>query len=305
MGSRGHLRGSAAKKPCWIILGPKGSWELAFKQGGIWGVKPLLYPEWKALDRGDRLFFYATAPISGVIGTGRFDSRFIQDKPLWPDEMSLRKVLYPYRFQFQIDYVIEPNNWKSDGVKIALTIQEMRRGVNLLYERTADNLKESFSKKFRCRFSDQDQQTTMPLPKATPASPRSVSAPSHSQLQDMVFQIGQMNRLISEKEYPMESERLDVVWRRVEKSAPTYAFEVQVGGDIYHALGKLKHAFDLWNSNIFLVRTSEDRQRADSLLNGTFREIQERVKQLTTEKVRELYEQKRRWVDIEKEIGLL
>ncbi len=291
------------KDPCWVVLGPKANWELAFKQGGIWGVKSLLYPEWKALDRGNTLFFYATAPISGVIGTGKFDSRFIQDKPLWPDEVSLRKVLYPYRFQFQIDYVIEPNRWKDDGVKIGLTIQEMRRGINLLYERTADKLKEAFSEKFRYRVSDQGK-LELP-PKAIHVPERSSPASSHSQLQEMAFQIGQMNRLISEKEYPIENERLDVVWRRVEKSAPTYAFEVQVGGDIYHALGKLKHAFDLWNSNIFLVMTSEDGKRTDSLLSGTFREIQERIKTLTVERVRELYEQKRRWVDIEKEVGLL
>lgn len=183
------------KKPYWVILGPKGSWEVAFQNGGIWGVKELLYPEWKALDRGDVMFFYATDPVSGIIGVGRFDTKFIQDKPLWPDEVSLRKVLYPYRFQFHIDYVIEPNRWKSDRIKIGLTIQEMRRGINLLYTRTADKLKEDFLKKFRYQFSDQGE-AVLP-PKAIHAAEGPSLSSSHSRLQEMVFQIGQMNRLIS------------------------------------------------------------------------------------------------------------
>jgi hypothetical protein len=103
----------------------------------------------------------------------------------------------------------------------------------------------------------------------------------------------------------MENERLDVVWRRVERSVPTYVFEVQIGGDIYHALGKLKHAFDLWNSNIFLIVSKNDLGKVESLLSGTFHEVKEKVKIITPQKVSELYKQKRRWVDIEKEIGLL
>jgi len=76
-------------------------------------------------------------------------------------------------------------------------------------------------------------------------------------------------------------------------------------GDVYRALAKLKHAFDLWNSNIFLVAGEEDLERADTLLSGTFHEIQNKVKKLSLKKVSELYRQKRAWVDIEKEVGLL
>ena len=94
-------------KPRWIILGPEKSWEIAFKQQGIWGVKEMLYPEWKALDRGDIIFFYVTKTIRGIIGVGRVETKFIQDKPLWPDEVALGKVIYPFRFEFHTDYLIE------------------------------------------------------------------------------------------------------------------------------------------------------------------------------------------------------
>ena len=77
--------------------------------------------------------------------------------------------------------------------------------------------------------------------------------PGHKEIKTMLVQIGHLQRFIAEKEFPMDGERLDVVWRRVVRSVPTYVFEVQVGGDVCHALGKLKHAYDLWNSRIYLV----------------------------------------------------
>ncbi|MEW6685339.1 MAG: hypothetical protein AB1393_03930 [Candidatus Edwardsbacteria bacterium] len=291
------------KKPYWIILGPEKSWETAFSQHGIWGTKEMLYPEWKALDRGDIIFFYVTKTVRGVIGVGKIETKFVQDKPLWPDEIAVGKVIYPFRFEFHVDYLIEPKDWKDKKIPIGLSIQEMRRGINLLQEKTIKELCKSFKEKFNYTISATEEKTVDIIPSKTSV----VEKPSlnHSQLQELVFEIGQLNRLISEKEYPMENERLDVVWRRIEKSVPTYVFEIQIGGDVYHALGKLKHAYDLWNSNIFLIAREEDLENAKSLLSGTFHEIQDKIKKITIKKIHELYEQKHRWIDIEREVGLL
>jgi hypothetical protein len=76
---------------------------------------------------------------------------------------------------------------------------------------------------------------------------------AHDEIQRVLLEMGSLQRFIAEKEYPMEKECLDVVWRKVINSVTTYVFKVQIGGDVYHALGKLKHAHDLWNSRIFLV----------------------------------------------------
>jgi len=290
------------KKPHWIIMGPEKSWKTAFEQGGIWGLKEILYPEWKALEQGDIIFFYATSPIAGIIGVGRFDTRFIQDKPMWPDEIAKNKVIYPRRFQFHIDYVLEQERWKTDRVKAPLTIQEMRRGVNLLHERTVAQLYEAFAKEFKYTVSYPTSKIELLPAKGVETLKVSID---HRKIQELIFEIGKLNRLISEKEYPMENERLDVVWRRVERSVPTYVFEIQIGGDIYHALGKLKHAYDLWNSNIFLIAQEDDLRNSESLLSGTFHEIKDRIKKITPEKINELYQQKHRWIDIEKEVGLL
>jgi len=177
----------------------------------------------------------------------------------------------------------------------------MRRGINILQKKTVDNLYRDFKEKFNFIVPiSQDKEQKIDMKRA-----EIIETPDHNELQELIFQIGQLNRLISEKEYLMENERLDVVWRRVERSVPTYVFEVQVGGDIYHAIGKLKHAFDIWNSNIFLVVHQKDLGKVEALLSGTFHEIKEKVKTITPQKVLELYQQKRKWINLEKEIGLL
>ena len=287
----------------WIILGPEQSWKTSLKQNGIWGVKSILYPEWKALDPKDIIFFYVTKTVKGVIGVGKIETKFVQDRPLWPDEIAENKVIYPLRFEFKIDYLLGEQDWKKNKISIGLSIQEMRRGINLLQDKTIDELYKLFNAKFNYRISPNKQEEPE-IARGANSKSESQSL-NHTKIQDLVYEIGRLNRVISEKEYPMENERLDVVWRKVERSVPTYVFEIQVGGDIYHALGKLKHAFDLWNSNIFLVAKEEDIAKAQNLLNGTFHEIKDKIKIINIEKIYELYEQKRKWIDMEKEIGLI
>jgi len=83
-----------------------------------------------------------------------------------------------------------------------------------------------------------------------------------------------------------------------------YVFEVHVGGDIQHALGKLKHAYDLWNSHIFLVASGSEGAEVSQLLSGMFHEIRARLKFLPIDKVEELYRRKRAYKDLESELEI-
>jgi len=127
----------------------------------------------------------------------------------------------------------------------------------------------------------------------------------HDEIKAKLLEIGRLQRLIVDSEYDMDGGKLDVVWRRIERAVPAYVFEVQIGGDLYHALGKLKHAFDLWNSNIFLVVAEEDVRKAMQLLAGTFHEIRGQVKLVEVEKVKELFRRKKEYHDFEAELGIL
>jgi hypothetical protein len=79
---------------------------------------------------------------------------------------------------------------------------------------------------------------------------------------------------------------------------------VQVGGDIYHALAKLKHAYDLWNSNIYLVIDERHREKAHELLSGTFHEISAAIKIINLAQVNELYTLQVNDVKLRQQMGL-
>ncbi len=113
-----------------------------------------------------------------------------------------------------------------------------------------------------------------------------------------------MRRFVCEDEYPIDGERLDAVWKRVEKSVPTYAFEIQIGGDVYHAMGKLKHAFDIWNSRIFLVIDAPSLPKVGELLSGTFHEIAQDLRVVELEKLERLQRALATVHELEKELGL-
>ena len=107
---------------------------------------------------------------------------------------------------------------------------------------------------------------------AQPVGEKADVAGLHGELKAKIAEMGRIQKFLAEVEYPMEATRLDVVWRRVEKSVPTYVFEIQVGGDIYHALAKLKHAYDLWDSRIFLVADHAERSAAPAKFADPYRE---------------------------------
>jgi hypothetical protein len=65
----------------------------------------------------------------------------------------------------------------------------------------------------------------------------------------------------------------DVIWKRIVGGNPFSVFEVQVGGNLVEALTKLKHAYDIWNSRIYLVSDQQNVNKATNLLGGAFHEI--------------------------------
>jgi hypothetical protein len=129
--------------------------------------------------------------------------------------------------------------------------------------------------------------------------------PTHREAQNTLMEIGRLQNYLASIEYPLGLERLDVVWRRLPESVPTYAFEVQVGGDVYHALGKLKHAHDLWNSRMFLVAAEGSMGTATQLLAGTFHEMSPELHLVALDRVVKLHGAKRSIYEIEKEMGIV
>jgi len=129
--------------------------------------------------------------------------------------------------------------------------------------------------------------------------------PSHNEIRDMISEIGGFEGWIGEVEYPIDKMRLDVVWRRIKAGNPSHAFEVQVGGNFFEALTKLKHAWDKWNSRPFLVTTEKYELEAKQLLEGSFHEIEHVARIVNWKKIRGLYETEKKARDLKNEIGVI
>jgi hypothetical protein len=134
---------------------------------------------------------------------------------------------------------------------------------------------------------------------------RSKSLPDHNEIRDMICEIGKFEGRISETEYPIENMRLDVVWKRIKSGNPSHAFEVQISGNFFEALTKLKHAWDKWNSKPFLITTEKYEVEAKLLLEGSFHEMEHIAKIVNWKKIKELYETEKRAKDLRNEIGII
>ncbi|MFQ5814452.1 MAG: hypothetical protein ACE5I2_14840 [Anaerolineae bacterium] len=274
----------------WLAVGPPNNWETAFELGNIWGLKasgrPAFY--WEHLSEEDNLLFYVTLPISGVIGYGTVRTKLKQDKPLWPEELREHQVLWPLRIEFDVDYCLPRELWKTDRVASEDVRVLSRAGFQPIDDDFAETVVNTFPSVGEKEEKERGRRLSL-----------------HDQLIEQIVEAGHLQKFVAEREYNMEGTRLDAVWRRVANSVPTYVFEVQIGGDLYHALGKLKHAFDLWNSHIFLVAQEQDREKVSKLLSGTFHEIGARLQFIDVERFQTLLEHKREVRNLESQLGLL
>ncbi len=284
----------------WLAVGPPDNWRVAFARGNIWGVGVGRIQEvfWDLLNEEDILILYVTRPISGVVGFGTIRTKFKDtEHPLWPIEVKRNKVLYPLRFEFSPEKVLPSDSWPANKLAVPALKDLVRASFQPLRPAVAKPILEQLAPGWRPSAPE--------ISASRPALEQgSVEQLSHDQIRDMLVEIGRIQKFLAEAEYNMDAGRLDAVWRRVEKSVPTYVFEIQVGGDIYHALAKLKHAYDLWNSHIFLVARSDDWPKYEQLLAGTFHEIRHRIRFLPLDKVHELFMRKRSFKELESSLGI-
>lgn len=282
----------------WLVVGSEKNWKVAFENSNLWGLKDFreLRSLWNMLREGDGLLFYVSKPVHGIIGFGHVVTKFRQTNPLWPEEIKRNEVIWPLRFEFDIEYCLPPSLWKSQRYT-SHNLQMISRMVFQCYPVEEVNVA-----RVALDLKPLTETTTFPI-----VEPRTITEPSaikHDDLKAYLAEIGRVQGYIADEEYPLESTRLDVVWRRVERSVPTFVFEVQIGGDIYHAMAKLKHAFDLWNSHIFLVATMGDKSKYQELVSGTFHEVADQMRFIDVMSVKELLEKKRNYKDMERALGI-
>jgi hypothetical protein len=282
----------------WLVVGSEKNWKVAFENKNLWGLKDFreVRSLWNMLREGDGLLFYVSKPVHGIVGFGHVVTKFRQTNPLWPEEVKRNEVIWPLRFEFDIEYCLPPSLWKSNRYT-SRDLQMISRMVFQCYP-----VEEVNAARVALDLKPIVESNASPVTELSITN--DVVQIKHDDVKTYLAEIGSIQGYIADEEYPLESTRLDVVWRRVERSVPTYVFEVQVGGDIYHAMAKLKHAFDIWNSNIFLVATMSDKSKYQELLSGTFHEVADQMKFIDVRSVKELLEKKRNYKDMERVLGI-
>ena len=286
-------------KNYWIIPGSEENWKQALISKGIWGLEESKLDKvyWLAIAPNDMILFYVSGKIKGVIGYGVVRNKFYQDTPLWKAEVEGGHVKWPLRFEFDIEFLLPENKWKDEKVPMPrggqfrqpLILKEWEEIEPIIRSLNPNAPIESLRGDFVFPSFEKTE----------------ISSPTHEDIKNLLVEIGKLQGYIANPEFSIGMERLDVVWRRLPESVPTYAFEVQVGGDLYHALGKLKHAYDIWNSRIFLVAPGDALVDVNKLLSGTFHEIQPVIRFIEIEKIQSLYKSKLNIYKIEKDLGLI
>ncbi|MGB9592135.1 MAG: hypothetical protein ACPL1K_06425 [Candidatus Kryptoniota bacterium] len=268
----------------WLIVGAIENWKEAFQQSNIWGLRERQRHLWNAFQENDVVLFYVMRPVAGGIGYGTIKTKFRQTQPLWSEELTKNEVIWPWRFMFSVGHCLPPDRWETDR----LTSEVLRFKAGLSFRQIDPSLAQEFISKFNERPGVELEETA-----------------SHKEIKEKLLEIGKLQNYIVEEEYQFDLGRLDVVWRKVERSVPLYVFEVSVRGDFYHDLAKLKHAFDLWHSHIFIVTSQDHLNKIQTLLSGSFHEIRQKLRFIDQERVKQLYERKRNLFELEKELGIL
>ncbi len=124
----------------WLAIGPVGNWEIGLKKK-IWGLGPRYDKAWNLIEPGDMVFFYAMAPVKGLVGCGTVSKKKFDEKPLWPQEVSEKATLWPFRVLLHETLEIPNQDWVTSRVLID------RSGI--VFQRSFQPIDEKRAQKWR------------------------------------------------------------------------------------------------------------------------------------------------------------
>lgn len=121
-------------------------------------------------------------------------------------------------------------------------------------------------------------------------------AEGHKNIVDMIKEIGEaLGFYVKTEEYtPDKVHRLDVTWRDHPTHSPLKVWEVERSGNVVLALARLKHAFDIWHPELYLVVSdAKTKEKAESIvrpqIKGAFAEIEKFLTVIGTDEITNLY----------------
>jgi len=119
---------------------------------------------------------------------------------------------------------------------------------------------------------------------------------SHIIIVNMIKEIGEMLGFYTKTEdyTPDKVHRIDITWRVHPTHSPLKVWEVETSGSVILALARLKHAFDIWHSELYLVvLDAKTKEKAESIvrpqIKGAFAEIERFLTVIGADEITNLY----------------
>ncbi len=301
----------------WLLVGISENWETALSQPvPIWGLKLRYQEQFQALSIGDIVWFYATSPISGVIGLGTIKDKYVDNINLvWDKEQEEKEVIWPLRFRIHVLKVIGRKRWKKDNVKISDFHLNWQIGFQLLQSIHVKELITRSEQLFGgVSQGDFFRGATISEPLvAEPTTQKYVALvqkerqfATHRDLQQKIAEIGKLQFYHTQLEYPVElpneDKNLDVVWKREIAGVPTFAFEVELSGVIEKAIARLKFAYVRWNSRPRIVVPQKYVKKVNNIVATEDRDFCNQFKMYEPIQLLELLNKKRELKNLEQNL---
>ena len=291
----------------WIVPTDPDGWELV-KTNNVYAFAHKVDRD--KIKPGDKIVFYLIRSDPPVfVGVYEIARSWEEAKePFWTQEKAEGKVIWPWRFQLaplrlgavdarklskQLSYIEKKDAWPAYFVS---ALANFKRPI------PEDDYKLIFEKLAEPPIAYQVKPLVKRRPLVAKVERREVKevapSPSHPELIEMLRKIGEILGFVTRREEPTPDGvyRCDVTWRDYEGHRPIKVFEVEVSGNVDHALSSLTHAYDKWGAEeLYLIVSDEsDLNRARKLveprIRGTFVKIFGRLKVLTWPGLKEVYD---------------
>jgi len=275
-----------SSKRVWVFATTPENWEVV-KARSLWGVKREGVT--RKVREGDIALIYVkrSSCFTGAYElVGRW---FPSPGPTWPDEVEQQRIIYRWQIRLKI-IQLGIANVRELIPKLSFIENKERWSVYL--QGTPANMGRPISQEdYQLIIGELQKHPVVPpkevqVTRAPPAAAEPPRVATHKELVEMVQRIGEMlDFTVRTEEYaPDQTYRYDVTWRDYEAHSPIKVFEIEVSGNVDHALSSLAHAYDVWRpETLYLIIVDErDRDRVGRLveprLRGAFSRIGRKLK---------------------------
>lgn len=317
---------SSGSRRIWVFSVIPENWFIVTKRN-VWGTKSNKVRE--KIAKGDVIVFYVKGSRPPCfMGAYEIVSDWYKSTEItWDDERRAGKIIYPFKIDIR---PIQLGTAAVKGLVSKLSFIEHKDAWTNYLRGTPANFKRPISEEdFQLILSElkkpsinvsfktisveeisikpyESVKHREPLITQSPTTP-----PTHKDLINMLRDIGEMLCFVVKIEdfTPDKIYRCDVTWRDYEEHSPLKVFEVEVNGNVDHALASLAHAYDVWRpESMYLVVSDErDLERAKKLveprLKGAFSRLRGRLKVLTWSEVITLHSALNQQKDLIKELA--